>query len=67
MLRGAVSFEVIAWDRPGAGIATLATRTPQASIDDGLPRPSGCDIVVTIMWSRMGTPLPYPEYQKENG
>ncbi|MEU4447583.1 HEAT repeat domain-containing protein [Actinosynnema sp. NPDC050801] len=66
-LRGRVDFEVVAWDRAGAGTPILATRTPQASIDEGLPRPSECDVVVVLFWSRMGTPLPHPEYLKDNG
>jgi hypothetical protein len=53
-----VAFEVVAWDQPGSGPPMLATMTPQAAIDAGLPRPSDCDIVVVILWSRMGTPLP---------
>ncbi|GAB3003750.1 nSTAND1 domain-containing NTPase [Saccharothrix stipae] len=66
-LRGRVDFEAVAWDRVGAGPPILATRTPQASIDEGLPRPSECDVVVVLFWSRMGTPLPHPEYRKDNG
>ncbi|HEV8568129.1 MAG TPA: HEAT repeat domain-containing protein, partial [Actinoplanes sp.] len=66
-LRGRAEIEVVAWDRPGGGAPILATRTPQASIDEGLPRPSECDIVVVLFWSRMGTPLPHPEYRKPNG
>jgi HEAT repeat protein len=66
-LRGRAEIEVVAWDRPGGGAPILATRTPQASIDEGLPRPSECDIVVVLFWSRMGTPLPHPQYKKPNG
>ncbi len=53
-----VAFEVVAWDQPRSGPPMLATMTPQAAIDAGLPRPSDCDVVVVILWSRMGTPLP---------
>ncbi|MBZ0320263.1 MAG: ATP-binding protein [Anaerolineae bacterium] len=67
LLRGKVTFEVVAWDKPGAGTPMLATMTPQAAIDAGLPRPSECDIVAVIFWARMGTPLPHPEYQKPDG
>lgn len=65
-LRGRVTFEAVAWDMAG-GVPLLATATPQASIDAGLPRPSDCDIVAVLLWSRMGTPLSYPEYQKADG
>ena len=59
-------FEIVAWDQPGAGVPMLATLTPQAAIAAGLPRPSQCDVVVAIFWSRMGTPLP-DEYRKPDG
>lgn len=66
-LRGRVALEVVAWDKPGAGAPILATRTPQASIDSGLPRPRDCDVVVVLLWARMGTPLPFPDYQRADG
>jgi len=56
--RGKVWLETVAWDKPGAGTPMLATLTPQAAIAAGLPKPSACDIVVVVIWSRMGTPLP---------
>jgi Sulfatase-modifying factor enzyme 1 len=65
-LCGKVAIEVVAWDKPGAGTPMLATMTPQAAIAQGLPKPSACDIVVVIFWSRMGTPLP-AEYKKADG
>ncbi|MGW6928871.1 nSTAND1 domain-containing NTPase [Lentzea sp. NPDC054927] len=66
-LRGRVAIEVVAWDKPGAGAPILATGTPQASIDSGLPRPRDCDVVVVLFWARMGTPLPFPEYTRADG
>jgi hypothetical protein len=65
-LRGKATIEVVAWDKPGAGTPMLATMTPQTAIARGLPKPSECDIVVVILWSRIGTPLP-AEYQKPDG
>lgn len=53
-----VVFEVVAWDQPRGAPLMLATKTPQASIAAGIARPSECDVVVVILWSRMGTPLP---------
>ena len=64
MLRGEITVEVVAWDKPGADAPMLATMTPQEAINQGLPQPSECDIVVVLFWARMGTPLPHPEYQK---
>ena len=66
LLRGQITVETVAWDKPGAGAPMLATLTPQEAIKQGLPKPSECDIVITIFWSRMGTPLP-AEYQKSDG
>lgn len=62
-----VSIHAVAWDKPGAGTPMRATMTPQTAIKQGLPSPSDCDIVVVLFWGRMGTPLPHPEYQKEDG
>ena len=57
-LRGKVTCEVVAWDDPYAQIPMLAGETPQESINNARPRPAVCDIVIVILWSRMGTPLP---------
>lgn len=64
--RGRVDIEVVAWDQPGAAVAMDAGLTPQEAIKRGLPKPSECDLVVVILWSRMGTPLP-DEYRKADG
>jgi hypothetical protein len=58
LLRDKVAIQIVAWDKPGAGTPMLATMTPQEAITKGLPKPSACDIVVAVFWSRMGTPLP---------
>lgn len=65
-LRGYITLEAIAWDKPDAGTPLPAAKTPQEAINEALPKPSDCDIVVVIFWSRMGTPLP-PEYAKPDG
>ncbi|MBV1856621.1 nSTAND1 domain-containing NTPase [Catellatospora tritici] len=67
LVRGQATLEVVAWDQAGAGAPLLATETPQASINRGMPRPGECDIVVVILWSRLGTPLPFPDYRKPDG
>ena len=63
-VRDRATIELVAWDSPGGGAPMLAARTPQASIDAGLPRPSDCDIVIAVFWGRIGTPLPHPEYAR---
>lgn len=66
-VRGRATFDVIAWDDPSGGAPIKATVTPQESINQGMTRPQDCDIVVVILWSRIGTPLPFPEYQRADG
>ncbi|MFN8420593.1 MAG: SUMF1/EgtB/PvdO family nonheme iron enzyme [Anaerolineae bacterium] len=66
LLRGQVTLEAVAWDRKGASVPLVANVTPQEAINQGLAKPSQCDIVIVIFWSRMGTPLP-PEYAKQDG
>ncbi len=53
-----IKFETVAWDQPYAAVSQEATLTPQAAIAKGLPKPSECDVVIVVFWSRMGTPLP---------
>ena len=64
--RERVKLEPIAWDDPAARIPMLATETPQESVNAARPRPADCDIVIVILWSRMGTPLP-DDMRKPNG
>ncbi|ETX08084.1 nSTAND1 domain-containing NTPase [Candidatus Entotheonella palauensis] len=64
--RERVIFQALAWDGPGVEIPMLAAETPQVSVNQGLGTPSECDIVVVILWSRMGTPLP-DTFRKSNG
>lgn len=65
-LRGRISIETVAWDKPGSDTPMLATLTPQEAISQQRPKPSECDIVVVIFWSRMGTPLP-ATYVRDDG
>jgi len=66
-LRGKITIEIVAWDEPGAGVPMLANVTPQEAVNQGLPMPAECDIVVVIFWTRMGTPLQFPLYTKPDG
>ena len=56
--RGRIALETIAWDQPGAAVAMEAAMNPQQAIALGLPKPEDCDLVVVILWSRIGTSLP---------
>ena len=51
-----ISLAAVAWDRPG-GVPMSAWISPQEAVARHLPLPSQCDIVVVILWSRLGTPL----------
>ena len=55
--RDRLKLEVVAWDKPGAGSRMPAHLEPQEAINRGLKKPSECDVVIVIFWSRMGTPL----------
>ena len=65
--RGRIDIEIIAWDQPGAAVAMEAGLTPQQAIAQGLPKPDDCDLVVVILWSRIGTPLPADFELKPDG
>ena len=58
LLPGEIRLEPVAWDRSGGGAPMITWLSPQEAINRGLPRPSQCAIVVCILWSRIGTPLP---------
>lgn len=65
-VRGRVAIDIVSWDDPNAPVPLWANVTPQDAISRGLPRPSECDLVIVILWSRMGTPLP-SDYRKSSG
>jgi formylglycine-generating enzyme required for sulfatase activity/MinD-like ATPase involved in chromosome partitioning or flagellar assembly len=65
-LRGRVTFEVVSWDKPLSDIPTPTELLPQEAIQEALPKPSECDIVIGTFWARMGTPLP-ARYRKPSG
>jgi formylglycine-generating enzyme required for sulfatase activity len=65
--RGHIDIEIIAWDQPGAVMAMEAGLTPQEAIAQGLPKPEDCDLVVIVLWSRIGTPLPTDFELKADG
>jgi hypothetical protein len=58
--RDRLKLDPILWDDPEAPAPMLASLTPQESVNRGPVRPGACDIVVTIFWGRMGTPLEKP-------
>lgn len=59
-------IDVVAWDKKSAGLPMFVNMTPQEAINKSLPLPSECNIVIIILWCKMGTPLP-SQYTKEDG
>ena len=60
-------LEVVSWDDPLKPLGLDAYLTPQQAIDRHLPMPSECEVVVVILWSRMGTPLTHESRQYLSG
>jgi hypothetical protein len=51
----------VSWDNPSAPAPMDAHLSPQESIAKHLPPPSQCDVVLVILWARMGTPYEGPD------
>ena len=66
-LRGNFTFDVVSWDDPDAPNPMPAGLTPQEAVNRFGPRPSECDIVVVVLWSRLGTPLDLSVFGEKPG
>ncbi len=55
-LRARADLKVIAWDDPESSTAMIGSLPPQVAINMGMPRPAECEVVLVIVWSKMGTP-----------
>src|SRR3712207_6430236 len=66
-LRGRVTFDVVSWDDPAAPNPMPATIAPQEAVNHFEPRPSECDVVVVVLWSRLGTHLDPKAFSKPDG
>jgi tetratricopeptide (TPR) repeat protein len=60
-IRGKANIDIVSWDDPNAPAGLSAHLSPQQAIERGLPSPSDCDIVIVILWSRLGTPVLMPD------
>nr|VFJ92746.1 MAG: NACHT domain-containing protein [Candidatus Kentron sp. LFY] len=67
LLRERIDLKEIAWDTPGAQTPLFAATSPQTSVIRNLSPPSECDLVVVILWSRIGTPLNRHYHRTDNG
>jgi hypothetical protein len=66
-LRGRVAFDVVSWDDPAAPTPMDAAITPQEAVNRFGPKPSECDVVVVVLWSRLGTHLDLKAFSKPGG
>jgi hypothetical protein len=66
-LRGRITFDVVSWDDPAAPTPLPARLTPQEAVIQFETRPSECDIVIVVLWSRLGTHLDLTKFHKDNG
>ncbi len=63
------TLELVSWDDPDAPAPVYANLTPQEALRRHIRMPSECDVVVTVLWGRLGTPLPADDdfYRKKDG
>jgi hypothetical protein len=67
LLRGNVSFDVISWDTSGESAPFASNLGPQNAVARFGAKPSDCDIVIFIVWSRIGSALDVSDLRKPNG
>lgn len=65
--RGRVACEVVRHDDPSGPLAMTANEPPQVTVDRHMPSPAECDVVIVILWSRLGSTLPGEVYRKPDG
>ena len=56
-LAATATFEIVAWDMPGSSVPMPAHLPPHDAVNRSLLKPSECDIVIVILWSKTGTPI----------
>jgi hypothetical protein len=66
-LRDKVTLQPVSWDDPAAPTPMVATLTPQEAVNRFGCQPSECDIVIVVLWSRLGTHLDLSKFSKPNG
>jgi hypothetical protein len=66
-LRDRVTFDIVSWDDPAAPTPMPARLTPEEAVIQFETKPSKCDIVIVVLWSRLGTHLDLSKFQKANG
>lgn len=64
---GRIELDEVSYDDPDAPASMDAHLTFQSAINQSKPKPSACDVVVVILWSRLGSEIPDPAYRKPDG
>ncbi|MFZ4704278.1 MAG: ATP-binding protein, partial [Candidatus Methylumidiphilus sp.] len=67
IFRGRVTFEAVAWNLPIGKIPLLANMPAQSSVNWLKGEPADYDVVVIILWSKLGSPAKEPDYAKPEG
>jgi tetratricopeptide (TPR) repeat protein len=67
LLHGRMTFQLVSWDDPHHGTTLPADMTPQQAVTRFHGEPAGCQIVIVILWSRMGTHLDVSLERKPDG
>lgn len=64
---GRIDLEEVSYDDPDAPASMDAHLTFQSAINKSKPRPSACDVVMVILWSRLGSEINDQAYVKQDG
>jgi len=67
LLHRRMTFELVSWDDPHHGTTLTADMTPQEAVTRFHGEPASCQIVIVILWSRMGTHLDVSRDRKPDG
>ena len=51
---GKIAVRVIRWDNPHSPTPMYTNYSPQEAVNLNLPKPSECDLVILMLWSRFG-------------
>jgi hypothetical protein len=62
-----VTLDIVSWDDPVAPAPMPALLSPQRAVIRFKKKPSECDIVIVVLWSRLGTHLDLTEVYRELG
>lgn len=62
-----IACKPVAWDHPAATVPMPAHLTPQEAVIRFKLEPSQCEIVVVVLWGRLGTHLDLTAFAKPDG